>query len=343
MFPLQRGRRLRTSEAIRTIVRETTLSPSDFMFPMFITEGENYKSEIPSMPGIYRRSIDLTVEEVKEVFALGIRAVNIYVKVDESLKDNTGKEAWNPNGLMQQAIKAIKAACPEMIVMPDVALDPYSIYGHDGIIENLPAGRQGGDIANDATNEALVKMAVSHAQAGADFVAPSDMMDGRVLRLRQGLDAAGFSNVGIMSYSAKYASAFYGPFRDALDSAPKDNKSNTEPVEVPKDKKTYQMDYANRIEAIKEALMDVEEGADMVMVKPGIAYLDIVREVKNAVNVPVTVFHVSGEYAMIKAASERGWLDHDKIMMEQLMCIKRAGASLISTYFAKEAAVLLNI
>ena len=336
MFPLQRGRRLRTSEAIRTIVRETTLSPSDFMFPMFITEGENYKSEIPSMPGIYRRSIDLTVEEVKEVFALGIRAVNIYVKVDESLKDNTGKEAWNPNGLMQRAIKEIKAACPEMIVMPDVALDPYSIYGHDGIIEN-------GDIANDATNEALVKMAVSHAQAGADFVAPSDMMDGRVLRLRQGLDAAGFSNVGIMSYSAKYASAFYGPFRDALDSAPKDNKSNTEPVEVPKDKKTYQMDYANRIEAIKEALMDVEEGADMVMVKPGIAYLDIVREVKNAVNVPVTVFHVSGEYAMIKAASERGWLDHDKIMMEQLMCIKRAGASLISTYFAKEAAVLLNI
>jgi len=343
MFPLQRGRRLRTSEAIRTIVRETTLSPSDFMFPMFITEGENYKSEIPSMPGIYRRSIDLTVEEVKEVFALGIRAVNIYVKVDESLKDNTGKEAWNPNGLMQRAIKAIKAACPEMIVMPDVALDPYSIYGHDGIIENLPAGRQGGDIANDATNEALVKMAVSHAQAGADFVAPSDMMDGRVLRLRQGLDAAGFSNVGIMSYSAKYASAFYGPFRDALDSAPKDNKSNTEPVEVPKDKKTYQMDYANRIEAIKEALMDVEEGADMVMVKPGIAYLDIVREVNNAVNVPVTVFHVSGEYAMIKAASERGWLDHDKIMMEQLMCIKRAGASLISTYFAKEAAILLNI
>ena len=330
MFPLQRGRRLRVNESIRSLVRETTLSPSDFMFPIFIAEGENYQSEISSMPGIYRRSIDLTVEEVKVIFALGIRAVNIYVKVDESLKDNTGKEAWNPNGLMQQAIKAIKTACPEMIVMPDVALDPYSIYGHDGIIEN-------GDIANDATNEALVKMAVSHAQAGADFVAPSDMMDGRVLRLRQGLDAAGFSNVGIMSYSAKYASAFYGPFRDALDSAPREAD-----VVVPKDKKTYQMDYANRIEAIKEALMDVEEGADMVMVKPGIAYLDIVREVKNAVNVPVTVFHVSGEYAMIKAASERGWLDHDKIMMEQLMCIKRAGASLISTYFAKEAAILLN-
>ena len=330
MFPLHRGRRLRVNESIRSLVRETSLSPADFMFPMFIAEGKNYISEISSMPGIFRRSIDLTVEEVKELFALGIRAVNIYVKVDESLKDNTGKEAWNDNGLMQKAIRAIKKACPEMIVMPDVALDPYSIYGHDGIIEN-------GDIANDATNEALVKMAVSHAQAGADFVAPSDMMDGRVLRLRQGLDAAGFQNVGIMSYSAKYASAFYGPFRDALDSAPKEAD-----VEVPKDKKTYQMDYANRIEAVKEALWDVEEGADMVMVKPGIAYLDIVREVKNAVDVPVTVFHVSGEYAMIKAAAERGWLDHDKIMMEQLMCIKRAGASLISTYFAKEAAILLN-
>ncbi len=330
MFPLQRGRRLRVNESIRSLVRETTLSPSDFMFPMFIAEGENVQVEIPSMPGIFRRSIDLTVKEVKEIYELGIRAVNIYVKVDESLKDNTGKEAWNPNGLMQQAIRAIKAACPEMIVMPDVALDPYSIYGHDGIIEK-------GDVANDATNEALVKMAVSHAQAGADFVAPSDMMDGRVLRLRQGLDAAGFENVGIMSYSAKYASAFYGPFRDALDSAPREAD-----VAVPKDKKTYQMDYANRIEAVKEALWDVEEGADMVMVKPGIAYLDIVREVKNAVNVPVTVFHVSGEYAMIKAAAERGWLDHDKIMMEQLMCIKRAGASLISTYFAKEAAILLK-
>lgn len=330
MFPLHRGRRLRLNESIRSLVRETSLSPADFMFPMFIAEGENVKVEIPSMPGIFRRSIDLTVAEVKELFDLGIRAVNIYVKVDDALKDNTGKEAWNDNGLMQRTIKAIKTACPEMIVMPDVALDPYSIYGHDGIIEN-------GDVANDATNDALVKMAVSHAKAGADFVAPSDMMDGRVLRLRQGLDAAGFHTVGIMSYSAKYASAFYGPFRDALDSAPKEAN-----IEVPKDKKTYQMDYANRIEAIKEVLSDVEEGADMVMVKPGIAYLDIVREVKDAVHVPVTVFQVSGEYAMIKAAAEKGWLDHDKIMMEQLMCIKRAGASLISTYFAKEAAILLK-
>ncbi|OYQ38312.1 delta-aminolevulinic acid dehydratase [Flavobacterium cyanobacteriorum] len=330
MYPIHRNRRLRATESIRSLVRESLLTPNDFIFPMFIAEGTNAEVPIPSMPGIYRRSLDLTVKEVKELWSLGIRAVNIYVKVNDNLKDNTGKEAWNPNGLMQQAIKAIKDAVPGMVVMPDVALDPYSIYGHDGIIKN-------GDIANDETVAALVKMAVSHAEAGADFVAPSDMMDGRVLRLREGLDSAGYQNVGIMSYSAKYASSFYGPFRDALDSAPKDAD-----IEVPKDKKTYQMDYANRIEAIKEALHDVEEGADIVMVKPGMAYLDIVREVKNAVNVPVSVFNVSGEYAMVKAAAERGWLDHDRVMMEQLYCIKRAGADLISTYFAKEAAILLN-
>ncbi len=330
MYPIHRNRRLRTNESIRSLVRETIVTPQDFMFPMFIAEGQNVQVEIPSMPGIFRRSVDLTVKEVKELWGLGIKAVNIYVKVDDSLKDNTGKEAWNPNGLMQRAIKAIKDAVPGMIVMPDVALDPYSIYGHDGIIKN-------GDIANDETVDALVQMAVSHAEAGADFVAPSDMMDGRVIRLREGLDSAGFHNVGIMSYAAKYASSFYGPFRDALDSAPKEAG-----IEVPKDKKTYQMDYANRIEAIKEALHDVEEGADIVMVKPGMAYLDIVREVKNAVNVPVSVYQVSGEYAMVKAASERGWLDHDRIMIEQLHCIKRAGADIISTYFAKEAAIILN-
>ena len=330
MYPIHRNRRLRTNESIRSLVRETILTPQDFMFPMFIAEGQNVQVEIPSMPGIFRRSVDLTVKEVKELWGLGIKAVNIYVKVDDCLKDNTGKEAWNPNGLMQRAIKAIKDAVPGMIVMPDVALDPYSIYGHDGIIKN-------GDIANDETVDALVQMAVSHAEAGADFVAPSDMMDGRVIRLREGLDGAGFHNVGIMSYAAKYASSFYGPFRDALDSAPKEAG-----IEVPKDKKTYQMDYANRIEAIKEALHDVEEGADIVMVKPGMAYLDIVREVKNAVNVRVSVYQVSGEYAMVKAASERGWLDHDRIMIEQLHCIKRAGADIISTYFAKEAAIILN-
>ena len=324
MYPIHRNRRLRTNDSIRSLVRETTISPNDFMFPMFIAEGTNVEIPIPSMPGIFRRSIDLTVKEVKELWNLGIKAVNIYVKVDDKLKDNTGKEAWNPNGLMQQAIKAIKDAVPGMVVMPDVALDPYSIYGHDGIVEN-------GEIINDATVDALTLMSVSHAAAGADFVAPSDMMDGRVLAIRKALEENGYHNVGIMSYSAKYASSFYGPFRDALDSAPGFG-----------DKKTYQMVYANRIEAIKEALDDVAEGADIVMVKPGIAYLDIVREVKNAVNVPVSVYQVSGEYAMVKAAAERGWLDHDKIMIEQLHCIKRAGADLISTYFAKEAAIILN-
>lgn len=324
MYPIHRNRRLRTTDAIRSLVRETVLTPNDFMFPMFIAEGTNVEIPIPSMPGIFRRSIDLTVKEVKELWSLGIKAVNIYVKVDDKLKDNTGKEAWNPDGLMQQAIKAIKDAVPGMVVMPDVALDPYSIYGHDGIVEN-------GEIINDSTVDALTRMSLSHAAAGADFVAPSDMMDGRVLAIRRALEENGYHNVGIMSYSAKYASSFYGPFRDALDSAPGFG-----------DKKTYQMDYANRIEAIREALHDVEEGADIVMVKPGIAYLDIVREVKNAVNVPVSVYQVSGEYAMVKAASERGWLDHDKIMIEQLYCIKRAGADIISTYFAKEAAILLN-
>lgn len=324
MYPIHRNRRLRTNDSIRSLVRETILTPNDFMFPMFIAEGTNVEIPIPSMPGIFRRSIDLTVKEVKELWNLGIKAVNIYVKVDDKLKDNTGKEAWNPNGLMQQAIKAIKDAVPEMIVMPDVALDPYSIYGHDGIVEN-------GEIINDSTVDALTRMSLSHAAAGADFVAPSDMMDGRVLAIRKALEENGYHNVGIMSYSAKYASSFYGPFRDALDSAPGFG-----------DKKTYQMDYANRIEAIREALHDVEEGADIVMVKPGIAYLDIVREVKDAVNVPVSVYQVSGEYAMVKAASERGWLDHDKIMIEQLHCIKRAGADIISTYFAKEAAIILN-
>ena len=325
MFPLQRGRRLRINESIRSLVRETTLSPSDFMFPMFIAEGENVKVEIPSMPGIYRRSIDLTVEEVKELFALGIRAVNIYVKVDESLKDNTGKEAWNPNGLMQRAIKAIKAACPEMIVMPDVALDPYSIYGHDGIIAN-------GDIENDSTNEALVKMAVSHAQAGADFVAPSDMMDGRVLRLRQGLDAAGFQNVGIMSYSAKYASAFYGPFRDAVGSRGL----------LKGDKRSYQMDPGNAEEALREVALDIAEGADSVMVKPGMPYLDIIRAIRDAFDVPVFAYQVSGEYAMLEAAIAAGVLDRNKGVLEALMSFRRAGCSGVLTYHAPLAARLMG-
>ena len=259
---------------------------------------------------------------------MGLQSVLLFVKVPDALKDNQGKEALNPDGLMQRAIKTVKNAVPEMLVMTDVALDPYSIFGHDGIVKN-------GEIVNDITNQFLAKMAISHATAGADFVAPSDMMDGRILAIRSLLEENGFFNTGIMSYSAKYASACYGPFRDALDSAPV-NLEN-----IPKDKKTYQMNPANREEAIRETLLDVQEGADIVMVKPGLSYLDIVREVKNAVNVPVAVYQVSGEYAMIKAAAQKGWLDHDTIMLEQLISIKRAGASIIASYFAKDVIKLL--
>ncbi|WP_395092507.1 porphobilinogen synthase [Vaginella massiliensis] len=329
MYIINRHRRLRLNESIRSMVRENNLSPQDFILPIFIAEGQNVKDPIASMPGVFRYSLDLLPQEIDEIWNLGIRAVNIYVKVDASLKDNTGKEAWNGDGLMQRAIKVVKQTAPEMVVMPDVALDPYSIYGHDGIVKN-------GYVLNDETVEALVKMSVSHAEAGADFVAPSDMMDGRVAAIRDGLDENGFENVGIMSYAAKYASSFYGPFREALDSAPIDNQ------DVPKDKKTYQMDYHNSLEALREAEADVMEGADIVMVKPGMAYLDIVKMVKDQLQVPVSVFQVSGEYAMIKAAAEKGWLDHDKIMLESLTCFKRAGADLISTYFAKEASILLN-
>lgn len=329
MFPLRRNRRLRTNEAIRSLVRQNFLTPNDFQAPLFIVEGKNKKEEIASMPNYFRFSLDLLQQEVKELWSLGIKSVLLFVKVDDQLKDNKGTEAVNADGLMQRAIKTVKDAVPEMVVMTDVALDPYSIYGHDGIIEN-------GKVLNDESVKALAQMALSHAQAGADFVAPSDMMDGRILVMRETLETEGFTNTGIMSYSAKFASAFYGPFRDALDSAPVDAK------DIPKDKKTYQMDPANRDEAIKETLMDIEEGADIVMVKPGLCYLDIVRDIKNNVNVPISVYQVSGEYAMIKAASEKGWLDHDAVILEQLTAIKRAGADFIATYFAKDAAKLLS-
>lgn len=323
MYLQRRNRVLRATPAIRSMVAETVLTPNDFIVPLFIDEGENVQTEIPSMPNYYRRSLDLTIKEVKELWSLGIKSVLLFIKCKDELKDNTGKEAWNQNGLMQRSIKAIKDAVPEMYVMTDVALDPYSSYGHDGIVEN-------GEIVNDPTVEALVKMSVSHAEAGVDMVAPSDMMDGRIGAIRKGLEENGFTKVGIMAYSAKYASCFYGPFRDALDSAPGFG-----------DKKTYQMDYANRTEAVKEALMDVEEGADIVMVKPGLPYLDIVREVRNAVNVPVSVYNISGEYAMIKAAAKMGWINEEKAILETLTSIKRAGADLIATYFAKDAAKLL--
>ncbi|TXH20528.1 MAG: porphobilinogen synthase [Chitinophagaceae bacterium] len=322
----RRNRIVRKSSAIRNMVAETILTPHDFIVPLFIDEGKDRATEIPSMKGYYRRSLDLTITEVKELWNLGIQSVLLFVKAADETKDNTGKEAWNPDGLMQRAIKEIKNAVPEMIVMTDVALDPYSIYGHDGIVDI-----DKGTILNDATVDALTKMSLSHAAAGADFIAPSDMMDGRIGAFRNALEENNFTDVGIMSYSAKYASCFYGPFRDALDSAPGFG-----------DKKTYQMNYANRIEAINETLQDVEQGADIVMVKPAMAYLDIIREVKNAVTVPVSAYHVSGEYAMIKAAAERGWLDEDKAIIESLTSIKRAGADMIATYFAKDAVKLLS-
>jgi porphobilinogen synthase len=329
MFPLRRNRRLRTNETIRSLVRETILSPSDFIVPLFVVEGNNVKEEIPSMPNYFRLSLDLLEKEVKELAKLNLKTVLVFVKVPDHLKDNKGTEALNPNGLMQRAVKVIKNAVPDMIVMTDVALDPYSSFGHDGVLEN-------GIIVNDLTSAILAEMSCSHAEAGADIVAPSDMMDGRILDIREALEDEGFVNTGIMAYSAKYASAHYGPFRDALDSAP------VNIINVPKDKKTYQMDYHNRIEAIRETRMDIDEGADIVMVKPGIAYLDIVREIKNAFDVPVAVYQVSGEYAMIKAASEKGWLDHDAVMMEQVTAIKRAGGDMIASYFAKDVVKIIS-
>lgn len=321
---IKRPRILRRSAAIRSMIAETALVPSAFIAPLFVVEGKSVKDEIGSMPGYHRLSLDLLKSEIKDLWNLGIRSVLLFIKCDDDLKDNKGTEALNENGLMQRAIKTVKEAEPGMLVMTDVALDPYSSFGHDGIVE-------GTEIINDATVQILAEMSVSHARAGADMIAPSDMMDGRVLAIRESLEKHGFTNTGIMSYSAKYASCFYGPFRDALDSAPGFG-----------DKKTYQMDFANRKEAIREALQDVDEGADIVMVKPALAYLDIIREVKNAVYVPVSAYQVSGEYAMIKAAAKMGWLTEEKAILETLTSIRRAGADLIATYFAKDAVKLLN-
>jgi len=324
MILSKRYRILRQSAAIRSMVRETRLHPAQLIAPLFVTEGKDVREPIPSMPGYFRLSLDELMKEVKELWSVGVKCVLLFAKVSDELKDNTGKEALNPDGLMQRAIRSIKHNLPEICVMTDVALDPYSTYGHDGIVEN-------GEIVNDPTVEVLAQMSVSHAQAGADFVAPSDMMDGRIGAIRQALEAHGFHKTGIMAYSAKYASCLYGPFRDALDSAPGFG-----------DKKTYQMDYANSREAIKEVLQDVEEGADIVMVKPAVAYLDIIHAVKQQVQVPVSAYHVSGEYAMIKAAAQMGWLDEEKAILEILTGIRRAGADLIATYFAKQAAQLLQ-
>jgi porphobilinogen synthase len=319
-----RPRRLRRTAAIRDLVQETHLRATDFIAPLFIVEGSDVRDPILSMPGIDRLSLDNVLREVKELYDLGIRAVLLFTKVPDELKDNAGTEALNPDGLMQRSIRAIKASVPDMIVMTDVALDPFSSFGHDGIVRD-------GQIVNDETVEILAQMSVSHAEAGADIVAPSDMMDGRIGAIRFALEDAGFPDVGILAYSAKYASCFYGPFRDALDSAPGFG-----------DKKSYQMNPANILEAIREVELDVAEGADIVMVKPGMPYLDVVRAVSERVNLPVAVYQVSGEYAMIKAASANGWLNEEKAILETLLAFKRSGADLIATYFAKDAAILLD-
>ena len=324
MYPIKRNRRLRSSEALRSLVREQIITPNDFIVPLFIVEGKDIKEEIPSMPDYYRMSLDHTKKEVLELWNMGLKSVLLFVKVPEALKDNKGTEAINSKGLMQRAISVIKEATPEMIVMTDVALDPYSSFGHDGIVEN-------NQILNDTTVEVLAQMALSHAQAGADIVAPSDMMDGRVLAIRTLLEQEKFHNTGILSYSAKYASGFYGPFRSALDSAPGFG-----------DKKTYQMDFHNRKEALTETKLDVEEGADMVMVKPGLSYLDIIRDLSNQIEIPIAAYQVSGEYAMLKAASQKGWIDYDTVLYEQLVSFKRAGASLIATYCSKDAVRILE-
>ena len=324
MFPLNRNRRLRNKESLRNLIREHRLHPHDFIAPLFITEGKNKKTPIESMPGYYRLSIDNIKKEVKSLWSLGIQSVLLFPKVDDKLKDNLGKEALNPHGLIQKTIKEIKNSCPDITIISDVALDPYSIHGHDGIIKE-------NKILNDETNKVLAEMALSHAKSGADIVAPSDMMDGRVLSIRTVLEQNNFLETGIMSYGAKFASSLYGPFRDALDSKPGFG-----------DKKTYQMDFSNFKESISEIKADIQEGADIIMIKPGITNLDIINEAKNTFNVPIAVYQVSGEYSMIKAGVKMGYVNHNEFLIESLTVIKRAGANIIATYFAKEAVELIS-
>ncbi len=320
-----RPRRNRLSENIRSLVRENNLQVTDLIMPLFIIDGTNKQQPVESMPGISRFSLDLIVQECKTLNQLGVPAVVLFPSLDDTVKDARATESANDDGLYQRTIAAIKAAIPEMIVMTDVAMDPYSSDGHDGFVTEQ------GTIDNDITLPILAEMSLSQARAGADVIAPSDMMDGRVGYIREALDQAGFTNVGIMAYSAKYASAYYGPFRDALSSAPKHG-----------DKKTYQMDPANVKEAVREALLDIDEGADIVMVKPGLPYLDVIRAVEEVSEVPVAVYNVSGEYAMVKAASMNGWIDHKKVVLETMLGFKRAGASMILSYHTKEVARWLS-
>lgn len=318
-----RPRRNRRTAAIRDLVRETEVRASNLIYPMFVIEGKGKSEPIGSMPGISRLSLDLLVEEAREAHELGVPAAALFAAVDDSLKDEIATESTNPHGLMQRAIRMLKEEVPGMAVITDVAMDPFSSEGHDGYVKD-------GEILNDPTLEILSRMAVSQAEAGADLVAPSDMMDGRVGAIRAALDEAGYEETGILAYSAKYASSFYGPFREALDSAPRHG-----------DKKTYQMDYANSREAVREVLLDIEEGADMVMVKPGMPYLDVIARVREVSTVPVAAYQVSGEYAMIEAVAANGWMDGEALMVETLTAIKRAGADMILTYFAKRMAARL--
>ena len=318
----KRPRRLRRSEAVRGLVRETHLRVDDLICPLFVTEGAKTRTPIDDMPGQYRFSVDELVDECRELWELGIPAVNLFGYSTQ--KDDRATQSYDPQGLIQRAIRSLKAAVPELCVQTDVALDPYTHHGHDGLVVN-------GLVVNDETIEVLCKMALSHAEAGVDWVAPSDMMDGRVGGIRRALDAAGYKNVGILAYSAKYASCFYGPFRDALQSAPKKG-----------DKKSYQMDPANGREALKEIALDIEEGADVVMVKPALAYLDVIAAARQAFDVPIAAYNVSGEFGMIVAAAERGWVQREQAIVEVLTGIKRAGADMILTYFAKEVAGYLR-
>ena len=324
MFPYNRPRRLRSSETLRNLIKETTISPSDFLVPLFIISGENKIEEISSMPNYFKRSIDLTLKQIESLRKIGLNSFLLFAQIDDKLKDNYGKEAINKDGLMQRGIREIKNKFPDVLLMTDVALDPYSIHGHDGVVENSK-------IINDINIEILSNMSLSHVKAGADFVAPSDMMDGRIKIIRETFESNGFHNAGIMSYSAKYASCFYGPFRDALNSTPGFG-----------DKKEYQMDFSNRSEAVREVNLDIKEGADIVMVKPGISYLDIIRDLKNNCNVPISSYQVSGEYAMIKLAAKQGWIDEDQAILETSIAFKRAGASFIASYFAEQAVKLIS-
>ena len=321
-FPTQRYRRLRQSKGILRMVRETLLSTDDLIEPFFVCDGDDIRQEISSMPGVCRISIKNLVSEVKEGYALGIPAIILFGIPDK--KDDLGSEAYNPNGIVQRAISEIKNAIPEIVVITDVCIDEYTDHGHCGIVND-------GQILNDATLEVLSKMALTHAEAGADIVAPSDMMDGRVQAIRSTLDETGHHETIIMSYAAKYASAFYGPFREAADSSPQFG-----------DRCSYQMDPANGSEGLKEVFQDVEEGADIVMVKPALSYLDVIYQVRREVNIPVAAYNVSGEYSMVKAAANQGWIDGEKVMMEILLSIKRAGAQMILSYFSREAAKFLG-